>query len=476
MICAKVSIGLHLPTEPTIREVFRAGVALGLQLPRKRTEQLALLDRFKKFLKSQVRNSAKVPGEQLVREFPERPDSLPEQWKIGYEKEPSAGVMLEAKHMTPEYTISLRSSDKHVQNEKAEVEHPAVTTGVSSMERAMRMMAEMFQGVLNKNADNTGCNLTMTKPRGRRPLMLQDAEEHDTPTSAPAASPRGSPPAPSPPAASPSATAAPAQSPAASPAATAQTAGMRLPTIDVEEDEEDAAEADAAAYRAAKMKRPAAAAKLPGAAGARRSRSLRKESLLQLRQLEGSRSRNCPKRSLLQLRQLEGARTRSCRKESLLQLRQLDGSRSRSSRKESLQQRHMKSLLQLRQLESRWRPGRQRWRRAIPQSSTREARFTGMKKRHVSESLCLKKTNVTKRSRGRHAAKMLLGRKHANFWRTSDCAVVAVEKNVTWQRLNTLWFRLFRTSRVCCVLRCGFCSHLYIYIYICIRSHLQLPS
>ena len=262
MICAKVSIGLHLPTEPTIREVFRAGVALGLQLPRKRTEQLALLDRFKKFLKSQVRNSAKVPGEQLVREFPERPDSLPEQWKIGYEKEPSAGVMLEAKHMTPEYTISLRSSDKHVQNERAEVEHPAVTAGVSSMERAMRMMAEMFQGVLNKNTDNTGCNLTMTKPRGRRPLMLQDAEEHDTPTSAPAASP--------------SATAAPAQSPAASPAATAQTAGMRLPTIDVEEDEEDAAEADAAAYRAAKMKRPAAAAKLPGAAGARKKSKLAK--------------------------------------------------------------------------------------------------------------------------------------------------------------------------------------------------------
>ena len=279
MICAKVSIGLHLPTEPTIREVFRAGVALGLQLPRKRTEQLALLDRFKRFLKSQVRNSAKVPGEQLVREFPERPDSLPEQWKIGYEKEPSAGVMLEAKHMTPEYTISLRSSDKHVQNERAEVEHPAVTTGVSSMERAMRMMAEMFQGVLNKNTDNAGCNLTMTKPRGRRPLMLQDAEEHDTPTSAPAASPRGSPPAPSPPAASPSATAAPAQSPAASPAATAQTAGMRLPTIDVEEDEEDeedAAEADAAAYRAAKMKRPAAAAKLPGAAGARKKSKLAK--------------------------------------------------------------------------------------------------------------------------------------------------------------------------------------------------------
>lgn len=276
MICAKVSIGLHLPTEPTIREVFRAGVALGLQLPRKRTEQLALLDRFKKFLKSQVRNSAKVPGEQLVREFPERPDSLPEQWKIGYEKEPSAGVMLEAKHMTPEYTISLRSSDKHAQNERAEVEHPAVTTGVSSMERAMRMMAEMFQGVLNKNTDNAGCNLTMTKPRGRRPLMLQDAEEHDTPTSAPAASPRGSPPAPSPPAASPSATAAPAQSPAASPAATAQTAGMRLPTIDVEEDEEDAAEADAAAYRAAKMKRPAAAAKLPGAAGARKKSKLAK--------------------------------------------------------------------------------------------------------------------------------------------------------------------------------------------------------
>ena len=276
MICAKVSIGLHLPTEPTIREVFRAGVALGLQLPRKRTEQLALLDRFKKFLKSQVRNSGKVPGEQLVREFPERPDSLPEQWKIGYEKEPSAGVMLEAKHMTPEYTISLRSSDKHVQNERAEVEHPAVTTGVSSMERAMRMMAEMFQGVLNKNTDNAGCNLTMTKPRGRRPLMLQDAEEHDTPTSAPAASPRGSPPAPSPPAASPSATAAPAQSPAASPAATAQTAGMRLPTIDVEEDEEDAAEADAAAYRAAKMKRPAAAAKLPGAAGARKKSKLAK--------------------------------------------------------------------------------------------------------------------------------------------------------------------------------------------------------
>ena len=279
MICAKVSIGLHLPTEPTIREVFRAGVALGLQLPRKRTEQLALLDRFKRFLKSQVRNSAKVPGEQLVREFPERPDSLPEQWKIVYEKEPSAGVMLEAKHMTPEYTISLRSSDKHVQNERAEVEHPAVTTGVSSMERAMRMMAEMFQGVLNKNTDNAGCNLTMTKPRGRRPLMLQDAEEHDTPTSAPAASPRGSPPAPSPPAASPSATAAPAQSPAASPAATAQTAGMRLPTIDVEEDEEDeedAAEADAAAYRAAKMKRPAAAAKLPGAAGARKKSKLAK--------------------------------------------------------------------------------------------------------------------------------------------------------------------------------------------------------
>ena len=280
MICAKVSIGLHLPTEPTIREVFRAGVALGLQLPRKRTEQLALLDRFKKFLKSQVRNSGKVPGEQLVREFPERPDSLPEQWKIGYEKEPSAGVMLEAKHMTPEYTISLRSSDKHVQNERAEVEHPAVTTGVSSMERAMRMMAEMFQGVLNKNTDNAGCNLTMTKPRGRRPLMLQDAEEHDTPTSArgspPAPSPRGSPPAPSPPAASPSATAAPAQSPAASPAATAQTAGMRLPTIDVEEDEEDAAEADAAAYRAAKMKRPAAAAKLPGAAGARKKSKLAK--------------------------------------------------------------------------------------------------------------------------------------------------------------------------------------------------------
>ena len=276
MICAKVSIGLHLPTEPTIREVFRAGVALGLQLPRKRTEQLALLDRFKRFLKSQVRNSAKVPGEQLVREFPERPDSLPEQWKIGYEKEPSAGVMLEAKHMTPEYTISLRSSDKHAQNERAEVEHPAVTTGVSSMERAMRMMAEMFQGVLNKNTDNAGCNLTMTKPRGRRPLMLQDAEEHDTPTSAPAASPRGSPPAPSPPAASPSATAAPAQSPAASPAATAQTAGMRLPTIDVEEDEEDAAEADAAAYRVAKMKRPAAAAKLPGAAGARKKSKLAK--------------------------------------------------------------------------------------------------------------------------------------------------------------------------------------------------------
>ena len=280
MICAKVSIGLHLPTEPTIREVFRAGVALGLQLPRKRTEQLALLDRFKKFLKSQVRNSGKVPGEQLVREFPERPDSLPEQWKIGYEKEPSAGVMLEAKHMTPEYTISLRSSDKHVQNERAEVEHPAVTTGVSSMERAMRMMAEMFQGVLNKNTDDTGCNLTMTKPRGRRPLMLQDAEEHDTPTSArgsppepsprgspPEPSPRGSPPAPSPPAASPSAT------------ATAQTAGMRLPTIDVEEDEEDeedAAEADAAAYRAAKMKRPAAAAKLPGAAGARKKSKLAK--------------------------------------------------------------------------------------------------------------------------------------------------------------------------------------------------------
>ena len=283
MICAKVSIGLHLPTEPTIREVFRAGVALGLQLPRKRTEQLALLDRFKKFLKSQVRNSGKVPGEQLVREFPERPDSLPEQWKIGYEKEPSAGVMLEAKHMTPEYTISLRSSDKHVQNERAEVEHPAVTTGVSSMERAMRMMAEMFQGVLNKNTDDTGCNLTMTKPKRRRPLMLQDAEEHDTPTSArgspPAPSPRGSPPAPSPPAASPSATAAPAQSPAASPAATAQTAGMRLPTIDVEEDEEDeedAAEADAAAYRAAKMKRPAAAAKLPGAAGARKKSKLAK--------------------------------------------------------------------------------------------------------------------------------------------------------------------------------------------------------
>ena len=283
MICAKVSIGLHLPTEPTIREVFRAGVALGLQLPRKRTEQLALLDRFKKFLKTQVRNSGKVPGEQLVREFPERPDSLPEQWKIGYEKEPSAGVMLEAKHMTPEYAISLRSSDKHVQNERAEVERPAVTTGVSSMERATRMMAEMFQGVLNKNTDDTGCNLTMTKPRGRRPLMLQDAEEHDTPTSArgspPAPSPRGSPPAPSPPAASPSATAAPAQSPAASPAATAQTAGMRLPTIDVEEDEEDeedAAEADAAAYRVAKMKRPAAAAKLPGAAGARKKSKLAK--------------------------------------------------------------------------------------------------------------------------------------------------------------------------------------------------------
>ena len=36
-----------------------------------------------------------------------------------------------------------------------------------------------------------------------------------------------------------------------------------------------------------------------------------------------------------------------------------------------------------------------------------------------------------------------------------------VEKNMTWQRLNT---RLFRTSRVCCVLRCGFCCYLYIYM------------
>ena len=156
-----------------------------------------------------------------------------------------------------------------MQNEKTEVELP-VTTGVPSMERAMLMMAEMFQVL--KNKDNTGCNLTLTKQRGRRrPLMLQDGEEHDTPASAPAASPRASPPAASRPATSPPTTSPPAKSPAASPAATAQTAGMQLPTIDIEE---DAAEADAAAYRAAKMKRPAAAAKLPGAAGARKKSKL----------------------------------------------------------------------------------------------------------------------------------------------------------------------------------------------------------
>ena len=82
-----------------------------------------------------------------------------------------------------------------------------------------------------------------------------------------------------------------------------------------------------------------------------------------------------------------------------------------------------------------------------------------MKKRHVSESLCLKKTNVTKRSRGRHAAKMLLGRKHANFWRTSDCG----------EKHDVATLEYLMTSRVCCVLRCGFC-YLYIYIYAAIFS------
>ena len=370
MICAEVSVGLHLPTEPTIREVFRAGVALGLQLPRKRTEQLGLLDRFKRFLKSQVRNNAKVPAERLVREFPEQPASLPEQWKIGYEKEPAAGVMLEAKRMTPENTVSLRSSDKHAQNEKAEVEKP-VTTGGTSMENAMLLMTEMFQVL--KNKENPSYNLTMAKPRARRPLMLQDGAEPDTPAASPEAAPAASPPAASPPAASPPASSPPATSPAASPPATAPTAGMQLPTMEVEEDgedEEDAAAADAA-YRAAKMKRPAAAAKLPGAAVAQKPK-------LPDGVAPGAEATGRAQKPKVPKGVAPGAATG--------------------------------------QSTASW-PAKMET--GDPTVFHKGGKIRN-EKQHVSEFLCLKKTNVTKRSRGRHAAKMLLGRKHANSWRTSD--------------------------------------------------------
>ena len=173
------------------------------------------------------------------------------------ESDPSAKVKLLPQHMAPEYTISLRGSDKGVVQEKkkAQLESTTVINSGSPMEQAMFMMAEMF-GRMQEKSQGTNIHLTLNKQKSPHCRAQCRRRRAHIPAPSPATTPAASSPAATPAASPPAATPA-APPPAATRAVSPPAVGMTMPSLDAGDNEE--AEHDADEYLKAKLKRPACA-------------------------------------------------------------------------------------------------------------------------------------------------------------------------------------------------------------------------
>eukprot|EP00438_Fugacium_kawagutii_P028782 Skav214374 [mRNA] locus=scaffold1789:24432:28522:+ [translate_table: standard] len=107
-ILAKAAVGLKNPTETSIREIFRAGMAAGMEItaPVSR-EALGFVIRFKTMLKRKTKG---LDDEGMVKIYPVDPGALPERWRQGYQSDPPAGFVLQGKHAGPEFSVVLRES------------------------------------------------------------------------------------------------------------------------------------------------------------------------------------------------------------------------------------------------------------------------------------------------------------------------------------------------------------------------------
>lgn len=246
--CFKV--GLHLPTEPTIRHVLAVAQHIGLKTPKNAGESYELVQLFKKDLKALCKNSPR-PDEHIAN-FPGDPGNLPEAvFKAAYDLEtgegdPPVGLTVSMTDLAGlEGNIPLRSASRLMQHQQSQAASSSALAnqtafpGPQNMDphtMAMcNMMMQMYQYATGQGQVPDPNNLAILNPRAtRRPQRaLQDDTSPDARQAAltdrtPQTSPAGSPPGTGSPAASPTATAStvPGGSPpaAAVPATTASPA------------------------------------------------------------------------------------------------------------------------------------------------------------------------------------------------------------------------------------------------------------
>ena len=262
-----VRVGLHLPSEQTVKEILRASQQMGLKLGDDRQTRYEAVNAFKKSLRHRVRNAEKHPVH--VVDFPANPKDL-DGWQQMYDEEdPPCGQTDLPRHHSAQYSVPLRQP-KEAQPKAAAALQGQWGTPMEMMQAMMQVM--MGNAPHAQSSSSRGGNLPGFKMLGgaghggggngggggKQALMLgdrgTDSQEPESQQTPPGRLPTHSPP---------SATAKAAEHPSGPSApAKAEAPAEKAAKID-ERMDVPAAEADAEEFLKARQKRESTKAKEP---------------------------------------------------------------------------------------------------------------------------------------------------------------------------------------------------------------------
>ena len=180
-----VRVGLHLPSEQTVKEILRASQQMGLKLGDDRQTRYEAVNAFKKSLRHRVRNAEKHPVH--VVDFPANPKDL-DGWQQMYDEEdPPCGQTDLPRHHSAQYSVPLR--------QLKEAQPKAAAASQGQWGTPMEMMQSMMQVMMGNAPQQRSANLPGFKmlgggggggDRGRQALMLgdrgTDSQEPETPS------------------------------------------------------------------------------------------------------------------------------------------------------------------------------------------------------------------------------------------------------------------------------------------------------
>ena len=168
-----VRVGLHLPSEQTVKEILRASQQMGLKLGDDRQTRYEAENAFKKSLRHRVRNAEKHPVH--VVDFPANPKDL-DGWQQMYDEEdPSCGQTDLPRHHSAQYSVPLRQP-KEAQPKAAAASQGQWGTPMEMMQAMMQVM--MGNTPQSSYSSSSRGNLPGFKMLGhgggRKALMLGD--------------------------------------------------------------------------------------------------------------------------------------------------------------------------------------------------------------------------------------------------------------------------------------------------------------